>query len=775
MESTDVTSLRHGDRGQRISIGHPQGTDVDAKPIGRSRETDGQFAQRQLPARKNNLIMPAGFDSNALARRHMSDATMDLPPRATRLISPDPAPAHPLVTVVIPAFNSEETIEAALESALDQTYRPLEVLVVDDHSSDGTAKIVESYACRGVKLLHLPEQRGASGARNAGVEAATGELIAFLDSDDEWLPLKLEKQAGPILSDGDCVFVSCAAREFSPLGEDRGDLYHGRRPVEGVECWKSLLACNTVATPSVLVWRKHLLETDGFDEKLKVCEDQDMWIRLAARGSVRYVNDWLVRVNSRPNSLSGNLSVSALWVALDVVERHLTRQRQRLSRAEIRKIRAERLAWIGRAECNADYPRGIPVMLRSLLMGHRPLQTMLFLVSASPPACWLKRRIYPQSRLRMWRNPESGRTADKVRARSARVRHPMLPENDAALVRFPIAEKPRLVVIVDAEEEFDWGAPFSRDNRSVQTMAAQSRAHKIFRRFGVIPTYAIDYPVVTQEVGYRSVMELLQTGECEIGAQLHPWVTPPFEEALCERTSYPGNLPKSLEQRKLETLVSAIRDRFGVKPLLYRAGRYGTGKDTAAILDALEFDIDCSVVPGISQWSDEAPDYTGGDAHPYWLSTVRPILELPVTVSAVGPGRHLGEEFYRRIHSDMARFVRLPAIMARSGLLNRIRLSPEGSTIQESRQLTRSLLARGYRFFAISYHSPSLEPGHTPYVRNSSDLERFLSWIEQYLEFFFEELDGLPETASGAYAWARTHSVRPWRHPCDELQSKRLA
>jgi glycosyltransferase involved in cell wall biosynthesis len=669
--------------------------------------------------------------------------------------------ARPFVTAVIPAFNSEETIGRALESVLGQTYSPIEILVVDDCSSDGTARIVQTYAERGVKLMRLPRRRGASGARNAGIAAAQGELIAFLDSDDAWLPLKLEKQVALISSNSEYIFVSCAARQFSPADRDLGDVYRGRRPVAGVECWKSLLACNTIATPSVLVWRKHLTELGGFEESLQVCEDQDMWIRLACRGSVGYIDEWLVEVHSRANSLSSNLGVGRLRVALDVVEHHLAIQRSRLSAAEVRRIRAQRLEWIGRAECNANYTKGVPVVLRSLLMGFRPFQTILFLVSASPPARRLKERIYPRIRLNKWQRGMPIGQGSPTPGATAKAFHPMLPENDSAVVRFPSAERPRLVVVVDAEEEFNWNAPLSRENRSVSTMAAQIRAHEIYRRFGVTPTYAVDYPVVAQEAGYGAVMGLLQAGECEVGAQLHPWVTPPFEEIVSEETSYPGNLSRSLEFRKLATLTEAIDRRFGIKPRLYRAGRYGAGVNTAGILDVLGYDTDCSVVPGISRWSSHAPDYSGGCAHPYWLHTDRAVLELPVTVAAVGVARHLGEEFYRKMHSDTGMRFRLPGLMARTGLLNRIRLSPEGSTLQEARHLTRCLVARGYRFFSISYHSPSLEPGHTPYVRNRQDLEKFLAWIEQYLEFFFGELNGLPETTSGAYSWARLNSVSP--------------
>ena len=680
------------------------------------------------------------------------------------------------VTAIIPAYNSEETIERALNSALAQTYRPLEILVIDDCSRDSTAQIVETYAERGVKLLRLCEQQGASGARNAGIHAASGDLIAFLNSDNEWLPSKLDKQVALVASDENYVFVSCASRHISPEGEDLGDLYQGRRPVIGPDCWKSLLASNTIATPSVLVWRRHLVDLGGFNQRLKNCEDQDMWIRLAARGSVGYVDESLVRVHSRANSLSSNLGVALLRVALDVVERNIAEQRSRLSVAEIRRILGQRLEWLGRAECNDNYIRGLPVILKSAVMGYRPLQTGLFLVSASPPARWLKERVRARNRSAVARNGAAAAGAETFTGPVDRaVRHPMLPVNEADIVRFLPDDRPRLVVIVDAEEEFDWRQPISRHNFSVQTMAAQVHAQQIYRRFGVIPSYAVDYPIVMHEGGYRPMMEMLQAGTCELGAQLHTWVTPPHEEEVCEENSYAGNLSGDLELRKLETLVDAIERRFGIRSPLYRAGRYGTGKNTAAILERLGFDIDCSVVPGASRGSPHAPDYSGGTPHPYWLRANRPILELPVTVATVGLARRFGEDFYLKITSDTAIRFRLPGIMARTGLLNRIRLSPEGNPLEESKHLTRCLVADGHRFFAVSYHSPSLVPGNTPYVRNRNDLARFLAWIEGYLEFFFDEMGGIADTPRGIHAWALAHSALAAAQPSAALAAKDAA
>ena len=115
------------------------------------------------------------------------------------------------VSVVIPAFNAADTIARALDSVLIQTYPASEIIVVDDCSSDDTRAIVERYAAKGVRLLASPQRRGASGARNAGIAAAKGEAVAFLDSDDEWLNPKLEMQVALLTSSPKIAFVACGS------------------------------------------------------------------------------------------------------------------------------------------------------------------------------------------------------------------------------------------------------------------------------------------------------------------------------------------------------------------------------------------------------------------------------------------------------------------------------------------------------------------------------------------------------------------------------------
>src|SRR5690242_16087063 len=115
---------------------------------------------------------------------------------------------------------------------------------------------------------------------------------------------------------------------------------------------------------------------------------------------------------------------------------------------------------------------------------------------------------------------------------------------------------PSLAVVVDTEEEFDWSKPHSRVETGVDHIKHLTRAQGIFERYGVHPTYVVDFPVASQEAGYRPLREWLDDGRCEIGAHLHPWVNPPFEEEVSTRNSYPGNLPPSLEKAKLARLTA---------------------------------------------------------------------------------------------------------------------------------------------------------------------------------------------------------------------------
>jgi len=306
-------------------------------------------------------------------------------------------------------------------------------------------------------------------------------------------------------------------------------------------------------------------------------------------------------------------------------------------------------------------------------------------------------------------------------------------------------ERPLLLVVVDTEEEFDWSKPHSRAETSTQAMASQVRAHRVFEKYGIKPTYVIDYPVASQETGYAPLKELYDSGLCQIGAHLHPWVSPPFDEDVCNLNSYPGNLPRALEKEKLLRLTDEIEKRFGDRPTIYKAGRYGVGPNTAGILAELGYRIDASVVPQTDLRGEEGPDFRHCGAKPYWFGETG-LLELPLSVGFSGIFSGLGRAGWNMLDTPVGRALKLTGISSRLRLLDRLVLTPEGITHDEHKRLTRSMLASGHRVFSFTYHSPSLEPGCTPYVRNDDDLAVFLDRFDRYFDFFINEIGGRPST-----------------------------
>jgi hypothetical protein len=325
---------------------------------------------------------------------------------------------------------------------------------------------------------------------------------------------------------------------------------------------------------------------------------------------------------------------------------------------------------------------------------------------------------------------------------------------DPALARTAIPQtddtRPLLFVVVDTEEEFDWKAPspYSRANVHVTAMREIERGQALFDRYGVKPTYVVDYPVATQRDGYAPLKAILDRGGCTVGAHLHPWVNPPYTEEVCERNSFASNLGPELESAKLRVLCDAIGESFGVKPLMYKAGRYGIGRATTAILESFGFESDNSVNPHMDFSNQHGPNFEAYDARPFLFGQSRWLLELPCTRGFTGIAGGVGPVLHRMASAKSLEPLRLVGILARLGVTNKIMLSPEGSTAEEMKQMAASLVARGVRTLTMTFHSPSLAPGHTPYVRSESDLRVLLSATDSFLDFFFTKLGGEASTPS---------------------------
>lgn len=308
---------------------------------------------------------------------------------------------------------------------------------------------------------------------------------------------------------------------------------------------------------------------------------------------------------------------------------------------------------------------------------------------------------------------------------------------------FSADTRPMLLTLIDAEETFDWDAvPFSRTALDVSSMKEQWRAHGIFEKHGVVPTYLVDYAVASQDDGCAPLQELIATGSCDIGTQLHVWVNPPFEEELSLRNSFACNLTESLEFRKTAVLTDLIEARLGVRPQIFRSGRFGAGPRTPAILSRLEYLADSSVMPGWSFAAEGGPDYIAAPTAPFWLDSERRLLEIPSSAGFVGRLSAAWAGLPRLFVSQFSERLRFPGLSSRLGLLERIRLTPEGVSCAEAKKLVRHMLHQGKKVFNLTYHSPSLKPGCTHYVRTEQDVLRFLDWLDEFYTFFTQEING---------------------------------
>lgn len=314
------------------------------------------------------------------------------------------------------------------------------------------------------------------------------------------------------------------------------------------------------------------------------------------------------------------------------------------------------------------------------------------------------------------------------------------------LIPLPAATRPILSVVIHTEEEFDWDHDHAREETGVEHMRHIGRAQTAFDEFGIVPNYVIDYPIASQPLGYETLRRYQDEGRALIGAHLHPWVSPPLTEALNRANSYPGNLPRELEYEKLRCLRDTITQNFGRPPLTYLAGRYGNGRNSAAILEELGFEVDISVAPPIDYSGDGGPDYSGYTAAPFWFGGERQLLGLPGAGCYAGWLKWGGTPFYRALTHPTLRWARLPGITSRMRAFERIRLSPEDYTLAEMQRMTRSMLVDGLRIFVFSFHSPSVHPGYTPYVRDEAGLQRFLDKTRGYFEWFMRELNGVSMT-----------------------------
>ena len=293
-----------------------------------------------------------------------------------------------------------------------------------------------------------------------------------------------------------------------------------------------------------------------------------------------------------------------------------------------------------------------------------------------------------------------------------------------------------LVVTIDTEEEGRWSSEYPALGNTCHNVERLDRIHGIFTKLGVVPTYLVDYPVASDPRAREILAGFAANGTSEIGAHLHPWCNPPYgaDGEPTNTYTYPHNLPRDVQQAKLEHLCRAIEEGIGVRPTSYRAGRWGFGHSTVPVLEALGIEVDTSVTPLWWDTSEGGPVFAKAPLIPYRLNPAdacRPggsrVVEVPTSSLVVGGHGPVIESLVRMMGPAPG----LRRWLVRLGLRS---LRPEKFSLDEMRSLSDVIAARGLRIFNLTFHSSVALPGATPFVIDEGELDAFCGRLEGVLE-----------------------------------------
>jgi len=272
-----------------------------------------------------------------------------------------------LISVIMPTYNQASYIAAAIESVLSQSYSNIELIVVDNFSSDGTKDVVASFQDDRIQYLQFNNNGIIAASRNHAVKHASGEVLAFLDSDDIWFEKKLEVQVKHLLVES----VICVGTNLVPIGDVmyfRNHLHFSKREEFRDYRYADIAMANPVATSSLIMFKKSFEEVQGFDEseEFRFIEDWELWLRVSINGVIRVLSEPLIQYRVAINIKRDIRDVSER--ALSIFEKHykhgivsLSLQRKALGNCYVR---------IGKSYLDIGDRKGIYYYMKGLLRSH---------------------------------------------------------------------------------------------------------------------------------------------------------------------------------------------------------------------------------------------------------------------------------------------------------------------------------------------------------------------------------------------------------------------
>ena len=218
------------------------------------------------------------------------------------------------VSIIIPTFNRRDYITIALDSVLKQTYKDYEIIIIDDGSSDDTKEVLKPYQDN-IRYFYQ-DNKGIPTTRNKGIKEAQGDYIAFLDSDDYWLPEKLERQIECFSRNSHYGMVATRCSSITPDGK----LRKKNRPGKSGWVLTDLFKANFIRTSSAMIKKECFEKVGLFDESLPECEEYDLWLRIAREYPVGFINEPLAVYTDNPEGISTD-SLAGRLMRLKVLEK----------------------------------------------------------------------------------------------------------------------------------------------------------------------------------------------------------------------------------------------------------------------------------------------------------------------------------------------------------------------------------------------------------------------------------------------------------------------
>ena len=284
-----------------------------------------------------------------------------------------------LVSVIIPTCNRSSMLKRALDSVLKQTYSNIEIIVVDDASTDDTSEVIKKYTNESLRYVRVDRSRGGNFARNLGVSKTHGEYIAFLDDDDEWMPDKLSKQL-EVFNSGKSLGLVYTGVEVIHTGYD--NIYHNQPKLRG-DLSKSILTYNYIgSTSSVMIKREIFDNAGGFDIELPQLQDYDLWIRICQISNIGYVSESLIKYYVHNNVAQITSSVLKNQKAIEIIDAKYSDLISNLSKKQQGMRYCQRYNAMGKRKLkNGERKESRGYFVRSFKSYPNMLSVMLYIAS----------------------------------------------------------------------------------------------------------------------------------------------------------------------------------------------------------------------------------------------------------------------------------------------------------------------------------------------------------------------------------------------------------